>query len=308
MKKSSFRLLFDKLGIRVRYNNGVFSGTCPIHNGDNPSAFSLYENSGIWTCWTHNCQEKWGNTPKGLVSAILHKADKDISPDDFLKDKNIFLNDIIQPTQLEIPKNPKIILDRSSYLDKVSVPSEYYLNRGFSKKILKKYDVGVSLDKSKYFYNGSIIPVYNPSYTGIIAYSIRRNTTKKEDRWRHMSGQWRGSSLYNIWFAKSYIKNSKSVILCESPAKVWRLVESGFYNCLGLFGTKLSYGQEFLLKSCSAETVIILMDNDIPGQIATKNIAKKLQRHYNIIIPKISFVDLDETEISIVKKELKGQF
>jgi len=304
---SNFRNLLDKLGIRANYSNGIFKCPCPVHDGDNPTAFSMYNNTGVWTCWTHNCQSKWGPSPYGLIAAMLNKHGIKTTVDSFLKDNQIFLSDINYTEGIKSIKYNNVIMSRDEYLKKIKVPCKYYLNRGFEKSTLLKYDVGTCLDKTKKLYGSAIIPVYNTSYTGITAYSARKNTSDKQYRWKHMSGGWRSNSLYNSWFAKSHIKTSGVAILCEGPAKVWRLEEAGFNNAMAIFGTKFSPGQQQILSTCGAEHVVILFDNDNAGKIASGDIAEKLKGLYNITIPKVSFIDLDNTDPKTIQKELKKQ-
>ena len=36
----------------LKYKNGAFSGTCPIHKGDNSTAFHFNEKKKVFNCWT----------------------------------------------------------------------------------------------------------------------------------------------------------------------------------------------------------------------------------------------------------------
>ena len=303
-----FRNLLEKLGINARYNSGVFKCSCPVHDGDNPTGFSMYNNTGVWTCWTHGCQDKWGKSARGLIAAMLDKNGIPMSVDQFLKSEELYLDDVIREEGIKSIKYDSVVMSREEYLEKVKIPCKYYLNRGFKENTLSKFDIGTyTSSKNKMLKGSAIIPVYNNSYTGIIAYSARKNTTNKNFRWHHMKGSWRSNCLYNSWFAKAYIKASKTAILCEGPAKVWRLEEAGYNNALAIFGTKFSKGQQTVLSSCGPENVIIMMDNDGPGKEAASNIAKSLKGLYNIIIPKVSFTDLDDASPTEIKRDLEGQ-
>lgn len=302
-----FRNLLEKLGINARYYNGVFKCACPVHDGDNPTGFSMYNNTGVWTCWTRGCQEEWGKSPRGLIAAMLDKNGIDLSVDEFLKNNELYLDDIHREEGIKSIKYDNVVMTREEYLDKVQIPCKYYLNRKFKESTLTKFDIGTYTADNKKLKGSAIIPVYNNSYTGIIAYSARRNTVEKQYRWYHMKGTWRSNCLYNSWFAKAYIKATKTAILCEGPAKVWRLEEAGFKNAMAIFGTKFSSGQQSALSACGPHNVVVLMDNDNPGKKAASEIAYRLKGLYNVIIPKVSFEDLDDASPAQIKKELEGQ-
>lgn len=45
----------EKAGSRLKKSGSEWRGTCPIHGGDNPNGFAIYENGRRWTCFTGDC-------------------------------------------------------------------------------------------------------------------------------------------------------------------------------------------------------------------------------------------------------------
>ena len=62
-------LLLEKLGFSNITSRGV-QQSCPVHDGDNPLAFSYDRGKCCWSCFTHGCHNKHGNDILGLIKAI----------------------------------------------------------------------------------------------------------------------------------------------------------------------------------------------------------------------------------------------
>lgn len=62
--------LLSHLNVDYRKYNDMYSFPCPVHGGDNHSGCSILSN-GVWSCWTHNCQEQYKKTMFGFVRGIL---------------------------------------------------------------------------------------------------------------------------------------------------------------------------------------------------------------------------------------------
>ena len=98
-----------------------------------------------------------------------------------------------------------------------------------------------------------------------------------------------GSLLYNYELAKTAIKESKTAILVESPANVWRLAEAGIENSVALFGINFSQEKQLILDSLGVTNLILLLDNDPPdkkgkraGEEGARRIIKECSNYYNI--------------------------
>lgn len=356
--------LLDMFNVEYRKTSKMIISTCPVHGGDNHSAFNIYpygENyKGNWKCRTHHCEESFMPSPIGFVRGLLSHHHKNwTSKDDemvsfnetmtfieeFLKKETGYsltenntddcqdfiklIQSIKPPTKTTTPKElPKNIITKVIPRDVVrkllNIPSKYYIERGYGKEILDKYDVGLCLTKGKEMYGRVVVPVYDDEYTSMIGCTGRsifnkcesckcyhnesyrcpdKNNQWKYSKWKHSFGFKSQACLYNYWFAKEHIKQSGMAILVESPGNVWRLEENGIHNSVAMFGSNLSDKQLSLLDEAGATTIIILTDNDAAGQDAKKAIIHKCQKTHRLFSPIISKEDVGE----MTKEEIQTQ-
>jgi 5S rRNA maturation endonuclease (ribonuclease M5) len=172
----------------------MVSMSCPIHGGDNASAFNLYHQGdtyrGNWKCRTHQCEQtfkssiigfirgclsnsKYGWTKDGdqvvsfqdavdFATKFTNKTLADISISRKQKEKCQFVNTVKYIATAEKSSTPKI--SRSFIRKNLAIPSSYFLNRGFSKEVLNSYDVGECLTQGKEMCNRAVAPIYDIDY------------------------------------------------------------------------------------------------------------------------------------------------
>jgi len=232
---------------------------------------------------------------------------------------------LINPAQ----NKPKSIISREIVRAKLDIPSEYYIKRGYSGNILDRYDVGLCTDSEREMYNRVVVPIYDDSYKFIIGCTGRtifnrcekctfyhRDTENcpNEDKpweimkcfkWRHNKGFRANQSLYNYWFSKEHIENTRVVILVEGPGDVWKLEESGIKNSVAIFGTNLTDEQQIILERSGAMSVIVLLDNDEAGHKASVEIKDQLERSFKMYFPAISESDVGDMNIDEITEEVK---
>lgn len=348
--------LLASLGIDSYKNLGkMISMSCPIHGGDNESAFNLYHQGdhyrGNWKCRTHQCEETFKSSIIGFIRGCLsHNEHGWSKPGDQMcsfyeaidfatdftkqdlskikvsrkaKEKKGFVNTVKHiNSQSSIPENRVL---RDAVKKGLSIPSKYFIARGFSSEILTKYDVGECYSSGKEMQNRAVVPIYDHEYKYMVGCSGRslfekcskcknyHNTTEecpideyswKASKWKHSFKFKSEEHLYNYWFAKEHIKNSASVILVESPGNVWRLEESGIHNSVAIFGSSLSDRQKMILDTSGAMTIITIMDSDEAGQKASSQIFNKCSKTYNIKNISLSYPDVACMSIDQIKTEL----
>jgi 5S rRNA maturation endonuclease (ribonuclease M5) len=333
----------------------MVSMSCPIHGGDNSSAFNLYHQGdsyrGNWKCRTHGCENTFKSSIIGFIRGCLSRSKGWSQPGDEIvsfneaiqfavdftqfspesvkqsrkaKEKNNFINSIkhIRPESTE---NTNIV-PRNKVINNLQIPSQYFLDRGYSSDILIKYDVGDCLGVGKEMSGRAVVPVYNNEFTGMIGCTGRSVCSKCDEcnsyhsndcpkdhelwlysKWRHSKNFKTQECLYNYWFAKKYIEDSKTVILVESPGNVWRLEEANIHNSVALFGASLSHKQKMLLDISGAMNIITIMDNDPAGQEAAKQISEKCGRIYNIKHINIQCNDLGDMTVADILNTIVPQ-
>lgn len=351
--------LLNHLGVTsYRMLDKMISMSCPIHGGDNDSAFNLYHQGdsyrGNWKCRTHQCEETFKSSILGFIRGCLSHEQGWSRPGDPVvsfaealtfaidfskedpanvkvskkaKEKSSFIS-----TMKNIQDNDRLAnistIPRASVVKALSIPSLYFLNRGFSADVLRRYDVGDCSDPSKEMNNRAVVPVYDDSGQHMVGCTGRTTYEKcnqcsgyhniddncppnyevwKYSKWRHNKNFKTQEYLYNFWFAKDHIASSHTAILLESPGNVWRLEEAGIHNSVAIFGASLSHKQKMLLDISGAMNIITIMDNDQAGAAAAKNIEEKCCRTYNIKHIKLTANDIAEMSVKDIQEYIVPQ-
>jgi 5S rRNA maturation endonuclease (ribonuclease M5) len=348
--------LLDALGIDSYKNMGKFIAmSCPIHGGDNETAFNLYHQGdhyrGNWKCRTHQCENVFKSSAIGFIRGCLsHNAynwskegDKICSFNEavefatsFLqqdlssikiskraKEKNKFVNTVkyIADTDYsDIPKISKDVIRQG-----LSIPSEYFQNRGFNEKTLVNYDIGECVKTGKEMSERAVVPIYDHDFKYMVGCTGRsiyekchkcksyhnpnhncppENDLWKYSKWKHSQGFKSQEHLYNYWIAKHKILETGCVIIVESPGNVWRLSEAGITNAVAIFGSSLSDRQKMILDTSGAMTIITIMDNDEAGRKAATQIKSKCEKTYNIKNIDLNYDDLAAMTVEQINTEI----
>lgn len=166
-------------------------------------------------------------------------------------------------------------------LDKRDALYNFLINKNYDLK--KITDLGlINLNKNNVYdtFRGRVIfPLWNKDGE-VVGFSARiyRNET---DIAKYVNSKEtiifkKGETLYNYHNAKEYIKREKKVIIVEGFMDAIRLSVSGIKNVIALQGTALTKEQVELIKKLRAK-VILCLDNDNAGEIATLNNGKMLE-------------------------------
>ncbi len=190
-------LVFNELGINVDnvvgFNDEIRTA-CPIHEGDNASAFCYNLKHKFWRCYTKGCHEGKGNI-FGLVELTLKKTNPDatfrdsclwlsrllkidIESDSDVNDEDLEINRTINYVKSRIRKSVKpkensgFPISIEAIKGKVK-PSWYFLEKGFSEEVLAKYNVGFCDDPYKPMYLRSYAPVLDEDGRNILGVTGR---------------------------------------------------------------------------------------------------------------------------------------
>lgn len=345
--------LLDYFDIDYRKTEKLFISSCPIHGGDNKTALNIYPNGenyrGNWKCRTHQCEHTFMPSIIGFVRGVLsHRkyswqtnGDRMATFDETIKFIQKFLNQNIDELTASSPNEkhsfikkieniihkPKPLegtIIRPSVRKSLQIPAKYYLDRGYSKEILDRYDIGLCLTKGKPMYQRVVVPIYdndnkymigcsgrsifdkciNCGYFHDESYKCPTSNGWIYSKWKHSKGFRAEDTLYNYWFAKQHISDSKTAIVVESPGNVWRLEENGIHNSVAIFGSNISNKQKLLLDISGAMNLVILTDNDSAGEKAKQQIISKFQQTYRIFCPQISKNDVADMSKEEIKNEI----
>lgn len=190
------------LDIQFKYNYRSFTGTCPVHDGNNPQAWIMYMDGAAgkcrWKCFTRGCSDKskYGSSIFGLVRGILSKNEgKDvgfrravnyicaflgedlasIKIDQSEVDKKMFVYQVDTLTKTK-ENTTDLGFPRHRIRQALDIGPQYYLDKGFKPEILDRYDVGTSRKKGKA--SRIIVPIYDESGQYMIGSTQRTQEQK----------------------------------------------------------------------------------------------------------------------------------
>lgn len=349
--------LLNHFSLEYKTSTKMISMACPIHGGDNLSAINLYVQGdsyrGNWKCRTHHCEQIFKGSILGFVRGILSHAKygwlndgddvcsfketidfvskflnqnlDDIKISSTHRNKQQFTSIINQISDRRISEKTTYP-SRDTVRNNLVIPAEYFINRGFSKEILEKYDIGLCNKPNKEMYNRVVAPIYDNNHEHMIGCSGRSIYEKctechlfhdpsascpKEEykyiysKWKHSLNFKSQNHLYNYWFAKDHIHKDQYVIIVESPGNVWRLEEAGIHHSVAIFGSSISDRQKMILDGSGAMTMMVLTDNDEAGKKAAEQIRLKCQNTYKVIVPDtIQKNDIGDMTIEEIRQDI----
>jgi 5S rRNA maturation endonuclease (ribonuclease M5) len=346
LKQKTYKYSFDILGkgselasqkiddilnyfnIDYRYSGDTILGKCPIHDGDNNTAFNMYpnqENPCAWVCNTANCHTKYRNNIYGFVHGMLSKKQPttyeqaidwvmefvELSNNNYTENKN-YTSHTRFGKFFKIKKEIYMNKDwtREKIRKQLIIPSEYYLKRKYSANILSKYDVGLNQKIGRVY-----IPIYDNDYKFVVGFTSRSQYEKcpkcnkyhntlaqcpKDDnkiysKWVNSpQGFNKSNFLFNYWFAKPYLKKDSMTILVEGPGDVLKLEDNNIHHSVATFGLSLSEEQKISLERLGVTKIICLYDNDEAGKQAKMNLELQLKRSFNLEFPQFNSSDIGE--------------
>jgi len=305
--------ILESLKIDFKYKAGTYSFACPVHDGDNASACTIFEGRHDipnWQCWTHQCQNTYGKGLFGFIRGVLsyrsgHEVDFK-AVNDFLKNKNLdsFISVEKKPASqqkiltrtLSIGSNKTTKnVDRDYIRKNLTCPSPYFLGRGFSPETLDLFDVGDCIQPGRMMHERAVVPVYDVdnSYAGCCG----RTTVNNKDKWIYSFNK--GNFLYGLNISLNYIQKSGSAIIVEGNPDLWEVFTHGFRNVVAIMGTAFTDEQLLLLEQSGALDLVILTDMDSAGRKCAESIVKKCGRRFNYHVPEYDAKDPGELGIEI---------
>lgn len=279
--------------VDYKYYGDYIRCACPIHNGDNPTAFVVNEDF-LWSCHTGGCGAGDVFTfvelmedidfPKA-VRKIAEILDIDINNLIIAERKNDYMKEVDK--FLKYIKSKKKKKNLGEYTPKAEL-SQVKSFRSFDENTLKyfglKYAKEIELERkapkegeSKTFklYERLIIPIYIKKVK--VGISIRKIRAKDNPKWFHAPPTIEtGNILYNI----DNCEDAKEIIVCEGIFDVWKWYEAGFKNTVCTFGAHLSEEQYRMLLR-SGKDIIWSYDGDSAGLEATKKAIEKMRYKAN---------------------------
>lgn len=300
----------------IRKIGDSYRSCCPIHKGNNSSAFSYH--NGYFTCFSE-CNRNFSAID--IIMNVFHipylqakeRLEKLLGQEIDSTDDNTdltfehlsnrqFISDykrIKGGDKLHIVEN-FLFLNTSQYKE---ITHEYLINEGFNDETRKFFDLrfcdkGIMKDRI-------VIPIDNPDgkILGIAGRSIhdfRWLELTGESKYFFSKGLKKSATLYNISRADIY---EKFMIVVEGYKSIWRLHDWGFDNAVALMGAHLSDRQAQLLLHLDVP-ILVSGDNDQAGKNLQKEVVAKLSKYVPVEQFPIEKVAKNESDsIAEIKKE-----
>lgn len=206
----SLKDVSDGYGVKLKPMGDELVGPCPLHRGDNPTAFHLNPRKNRWACFTR-C---------GFGDVI-----------DFVS--------LIEPCSLR--EAAEILVKRYSLYEEDTSIHPFLAQKMFDKKILDTF--GVRYQKNGSWRGMITIPLHDEE-GGFLGYLGRRLEHLDRGKYKIQKGVKRSQILFNL----HRVDLSKKTFVVEGPFDAMRLHQAGFSNVVSLLGRTLSDYQHGILK------------------------------------------------------------
>jgi DNA primase len=238
-------------------------GPCPIHQGDNPHAFTVDLEKNLWYCFTQ-CQ-------KGGDIIELVRLIENVKYNQVANVLNLVIN---QKEFVHIRTRNKIPVDKfKPYRQMLPLNNHatFLSDKGIRPSTALKFEAGAYHGKG-FLYHSVGVRLFDLSGEPI-GYAGRR--LNKEDIERY--GKWKFPRHFpknEILYHWHPVENESLVVITECPWSVMRLDQLNI-PAISLLGTHISEAQCKILTKINH--IVLMMDGDSAGLSATEKIMKQLQ-------------------------------
>lgn len=312
-----FDAIFKKLNIEYEDSYGdLIKIKCPIHGSDKLGNSVIYKNSGVWLCFSGSCHYDYSKNILGLIKGALKTSNQNYE----FKDIMDLIDGISEvcPIQKQVSQPVNMFKDENSK-PLTTIPSLYFIKRGYNSEILTSYEVG-DCHKAP-FDNRAIIPVryINGEYMGFTSrihwgecplckyyhskYSVCINSDHDFHfmyrKSYHSKGLQKSKTLYGI--DKVANKGLTKLAIVEGPGCVWKLAEYGI-PAVAALGKDFSTIRFQLLKNLNIKNVLFIADKDKAGEEFRNRFIKDYNQSLNIFLPHLTQKDVGEMSDEDIKK------
>jgi DNA primase len=286
--------IFEAFGFDFIDKYEYYQGCCPIHGGDNATAFSWVKDRGYFRCFTRHCERDGADIfdfVQKYKKCTLRQARK-IVADIVITGKydNVSNQKLLAETEFEryiknnAKKNKEFQVIDPSCLSRLK-EDVYLISRGFSKEVVDEFSIGYCDSPKSVYYGRVCVPVFHHSGS-LVGFTARVTNEeykeKKQAKWFHTPGLPKGQMLFNLDKAKEYIKKSNQVVLVEGPLDVLKFWMTGIYNVCAVLGSDLSGPQRSLLLENDCYDIILAFDNDAAGIDSTNKAIASCSNYFRM--------------------------
>ncbi len=244
------------LHARLQRHGDRLRGPCPLHGGDNPTAFSVQISRGLWHCFTacgggdsvelvrkiHHCSYDRAAQHLKTIASKTHNTTPPLTQS----------NTNFRPFTRSIPLDP-----RHPFLQEVKKIAVHTAAR---------FQAGTTT--SSPFLAGTVAVRLHDFQANPLGY-CGRDLNPDKPKWRFPKNFPKTAMLYNAHRAQPWM--SRGIILVECPWAAMRLTQAQWPNTLPALGTTLSQAQLSWL--AKAPAILLLLDGDRAGKMASQRLA-----------------------------------
>lgn len=299
--------------IVARRNN--VAGFCPFHGGgteSNPSLYLYVGRSGIFAgkrktrgdLYCHTCGRSWSleqavgqltgtRIPRGAL-ALYTQEDEN-----FVVTRDLFDEETGEDS---LPILSSGVL---GFFEWCPLP---LISAGFTEETLRKFDIGFDTRHGRITF-----PIFNRrgELVGVSGRTVMGSTV----RYKIYKSEWgipgyeldKSKVVWNIHRVVALRKKQAMpyLILCEGFKAVMWLDQNGHPNTVCVLGTHLSDSQVVQLRSLT-ERLVLFMDNDKAGILATFSALQRVQKHFSVTIARYTPEQSNKSPDDLTQEELNA--
>jgi len=274
-KRVTIRQVLDAYGLcsSLRQRAGQLCGPCPLHHGDNPTAFRVHIERGIWHCFTA-CG---GGDVVDLIRVIEHCTHAEAASH-LRALAHELPTGTLEPFLPPDSPRPAVEQFRPFQRSITLNHSVHFLqeHKRISVQTAARFEAGRA-ERSPWL-RGTVAVRLHDLHGHPLGYCGRRlndEHIRRFGKWRFPRGLHKGQLLYNAHRALPL--RSTGIVVVECPWAVMRLTQAGCPAAVALLGTSLSDLQARWLSA--APSILLLLDGDPAGRSAQRLIRRRLADH-----------------------------
>lgn len=244
------------LHVNLKRSGSQLHGSCPVHGGDNPRAFSVSLEKNLWNCFTH-CR---GGSVIDLLMAI-EKVDARGAAKIGYNMLGIGIQDASSFDSRLRPLQFRLSLEHDH---------PYLKERNVDPKTARYFDIGYC---SKGIMTGRVaIPIHDPRGK-LVAY-CGRSIDDAQSKYRFPRGFEKSRIVYNLNRVQQI--KSREIVVVEGFFDVLALYRSGIES-VALMGSSVSAHQQEQLLSLE-QRLTLMLDGDDAGRRGMAKALETLQK------------------------------
>lgn len=287
-----------------------YFGVCPFHDDHSPS-MSVSPEKQIYKCFVCGATGNVFNFVENFLGVSFLEAVKIVADrigEDFTIREN--KEDIKNKKYYDIMNLSMMLYENNLRTAQGEEAKEYLHKRGITDEIIKDFSIGLSLKDPDMLYkllskkgiskadmsalgliaegengiydlfrNRIMFPLKSPSgkVNGYSARIYNAESNSKYINTRETILFKKRENLFNYHLAAPAARQAKFIVICEGQMDAIRIYSVGIKNVVATMGTALAKEQIALLKKLGVK-VIVVMDNDAAGEMATIALGESLMK------------------------------